>query len=273
MDDKIKVLIVDDNRELRETIKAFLSEQEDITVVGVAEDGKCALEYIKLQSPDIVILDVIMPVLDGIGVLSGLKRLDIEKKPLVIMMSTLGHDKMVQTAVAMGAGYFMAKPVDLGMLTERIRQLKGTEKLSYNHSYVSPMKRRISSVAAVEPTLDVEIMVSNIIKTIGVPAHIKGYQFLRDAIMWAVKDMEIINAVTKELYPGIAKRHMTTSSRVERAIRHAIEVAWQRGDLDTINKLFGYTVQTNKGKPTNSEFIAMIADKLRLQMKVPQMYS
>ena len=174
------------------------------------------------------------------------------------MISSFTNEAMIARAAASGASFYLPKPFDAKTLYQHI-------------SFFAKMREKADEKAVAEimaeDEFDIEIMVSNMIKTIGVPAHIKGYQFLRDAIIWVVEDMELINAVTKELYPGIAKKHKTTSSRVERAIRHAIEVSWQRGDVDTLNKLFGHTVKFTKDKPTNSEFIAMIADRIRLQIK------
>ncbi|HEY5583929.1 MAG TPA: sporulation transcription factor Spo0A [Ruminiclostridium sp.] len=273
---KIEVLIADDNREFGDILCEYLSNQNDIEVVGLARDGLEAVDLILQTSPDIAILDIIMPHLDGLGVLEKIGASNLEKKPLFIILSAVGQDKITQRALALGAEYYIVKPFDMDVLVNRIRQLKDN---TYSTS-VSSLSSSISSHRSdffntekrpahiTNTTRSVEIEVTNIMHEIGVPAHIKGYQYLRDAIMMVVKDLDVINSITKLLYPTIAKSYNTTPSRVERAIRHAIEVAWSRGQVEAIDKLFGYTVNIGKGKPTNSEFIAMIADKLRLEMKV-----
>jgi two-component system response regulator (stage 0 sporulation protein A) len=205
-----------------------------------------------------------MPHLDGLGVLERVNSMDISKKPLFIVLSAVGQDKITQRALALGAEYYVVKPFDMEVLVSRIRQLKNVTQSNIIKSAYSGEDLSRS----VPKPMNIEAEVTNIMHEIGVPAHIKGYQYLRDAIMMVVEDLEIINSITKQLYPSIAKEYNTTPSRVERAIRHAIEVAWSRGQIDTIDSLFGYTINIGKGKPTNSEFIAMVADKLRLEMKV-----
>ncbi|MCG8499043.1 MAG: sporulation transcription factor Spo0A [Firmicutes bacterium] len=266
LENKIRIVIADDNKDFCEIMCEYLNNQEDIEVVGVAKDGSEACELITALLPDVAILDVIMPHLDGLGVLEQLNAANLSHKPIYIMLSAVGQDKITQSAMALGAEYYVVKPFDINVLLERIRQLKGSiqvKKTPVNQAAVNDAKAAYGI-----PLKDVESSVTKVIHEIGVPAHIKGYQYLRDAIMMAIKDMEIINSITKQLYPNIARQYNTTPSRVERAIRHAIEVAWGRGQVEILNSLFGYTIQTSKGKPTNSEFIAMIADKLRLQMKV-----
>lgn len=264
-DKKIQVIIADDNKEFSEILSEYLNNQGDIEVIGTAKDGNEACELIAEKMPDIAILDIIMPNLDGLGVLEKIRSMQLKKRPLFIILSAVGQDKITQRALALGAEYYIVKPFDMDVLVSRIRQLKST-----NHSpiirsdYVSDVKSTYR--APVQRNLEVEV--TNVMHEIGVPAHIKGYQYLRDAIMMVVKDLDIINSITKQLYPSIARTYNTTPSRVERAIRHAIEVAWSRGQVETIDALFGYTVSHGKGKPTNSEFIAMVADKLRLDMKV-----
>lgn len=272
---KIDVLIADDNREFGDILCEYLSNQNDIEVVGLARDGLEAVDLILQNAPDIAILDIIMPHLDGLGVLERIAVSNLEKKPLFIVLSAVGQDKITQRALALGAEYYIVKPFDMDVLVNRIRQLKDN---TYLHAVSSSMSSSISShkseifnsrpahISNTSRSLEVEV--TNIMHEIGVPAHIKGYQYLRDAIMMVVKDLDVINSITKLLYPSIAKDYNTTPSRVERAIRHAIEVAWSRGQVEAIDKLFGYTVNIGKGKPTNSEFIAMIADKLRLELKV-----
>lgn len=274
---KIEVLIADDNREFGDILCEYLSNQNDIEVVGLARDGFEAVDLILQNTPDIAILDIIMPHLDGLGVLEKISASSLEKKPLFIVLSAVGQDKITQRALALGAEYYIVKPFDMDVLVNRIRQLKNN---TYAHTVSTSLSSSISlhksdsyntekkPVHITNTSRSLEVEVTNVMHEIGVPAHIKGYQYLRDAIMMVVKDLDVINSITKLLYPSIAKEYNTTPSRVERAIRHAIEVAWSRGQVDAIDALFGYTVNIGKGKPTNSEFIAMIADKLRLELKV-----
>lgn len=267
----ISVLIADDNKEFCNILSDYFSSQKDITVVGVAKDGIEVLELIEETKPDLVVLDIIMPHLDGLGVLERLNTMNINPMPRIIILSAVGQDKITQRAIALGADYYVVKPFDMDVLSNRIRDMfSGTtggdavrRTSGVQSSSVLDVKVKSSS-----QVVDLETEITNIIHEIGVPAHIKGYMYLREAITLVVNDIELLSAVTKELYPAIAKKYNTTASRVERAIRHAIEVAWSRGQVDTINKLFGYTIHNEKGKPTNSEFIAMVADKLRLKNKV-----
>lgn len=256
---KRRVLIMDDNEVYSKKLKSELEITGEFEVIGCASNGKEGLEYYSMYMPDVVVLDVVMPIMDGFGVLS---RINSKKcmDSTIIVVSGYENENTIFKIASMGADYYISKTIDVTEIVERITMF--TSQKAEN----TPEKLEDIFINKVEEdeSANIEAMVSNIIKVVGVPAHIKGYQFLRDAIIWTIEDMGIINAVTKELYPGIAKKHNTTSSRVERAIRHAIEVAWERGDIETINKLFGYTIHTSKGKPTNSEFIAMIADKLRL---------
>lgn len=261
----IQVVIADDNREFSDILCEYLNNQENIEVAGVARDGVEAYELIVDKMPDVAILDIIMPHLDGLGVLEKLNATPMAKKPLFIMLSAVGQDKITQRALALGAEYYIVKPFDMDVLVSRIKQLKDiSHTVVVKPDSVGEMK---TSYRQSSPK-NLELEVTSIMHEIGVPAHIKGYQYLRDAIMMVVKDLDIINSITKQLYPTIAKEYNTTPSRVERAIRHAIEVAWSRGQMEAIDSLFGYTISTGKGKPTNSEFIAMVADKLRLEIKV-----
>jgi len=250
----IKVAIADDNREFVNLIQEYLTGQSDFELVGVAYNGEQILTIIEEKSPDIVILDIIMPHLDGIGVLERLNSLS-GRRPKVIMLTAFGQENITQRVVELGADYYILKPFNIDVLASRIRQLATT----------ITMQRPVVAQAIKARPVDVEV--TNIIREIGIPAHIKGYQYLRDAIMMIIEEMELLGAVTKVLYPRIADKYSTTPSRVERAIRHAIEVAWGRGNMDMINRLFSYTVKLEKGKPTNSEFMAMVADKLRLEMR------
>lgn len=250
----IKVAIADDNREFAGIMQEFLQSQADIEFVGVAYNGEQILTIIEEQQPDVVILDIIMPHLDGIGVL---EQMNVKggKRPKIIMLTAFGQEAITQRVVELGADYYVLKPFNMDVLVSRIRQLATS---------ISSQRPVVAQAIRARP---VDVEVTNIIREIGIPAHIKGYQYLRDAIMMIIAEIELLGAVTKVLYPMIAEKYQTTPSRVERAIRHAIEVAWSRGNIDMINRLFGYTVKLEKGKPTNSEFMAMIADKLRMEMR------
>ena len=274
-DSKISVLIADDNKEFCSILNDYLLNQKDIVVTGIAKDGREALELIVERKPDLVILDIIMPHLDGLGVLEKLNTMDLEKTPRIIILSAVGQDKITQQAITLGADYYTVKPFDMEVFTKRIREMfnsaptiQESSAQSNRVSYPTTSSYILTSEPKSKTPVDLETEITNIIHEIGVPAHIKGYMYLREAITMVVNDMELLSAVTKELYPSIAKKYKTTASRVERAIRHAIEVAWGRGQIEAINKLFGYTVHNDKGKPTNSEFIAIIADKLKLKNKV-----
>ena len=272
---KISVLIADDNKEFCSILNDYLLNQKDIVVIGIAKDGREALELIEEKKPDLVILDIIMPHLDGLGVLERINTMRLEKVPRIIILSAVGQDKITQQAITLGADYYTVKPFDMEVFTKRIREMfnsaptiQESSAQSNRVSYPTTSSYILTSEPKSKTPVDLETEITNIIHEIGVPAHIKGYMYLREAITMVVNDMELLSVVTKELYPSIAKKYNTTASRVERAIRHAIEVAWGRGQVDAINKLFGYTIHTEKDKPTNSEFIAIIADKLRLKNKV-----
>lgn len=260
MERKISVLIADDSQEYAAAAEKYLKTDSDIEVIGCAYDGAEALEMVKLCKPDVLLLDIVMPNIDGIGVLERLQY--IQNPPRVIVVTAAATENIAQQCFALNASYFLAKPVEFESLLHRIKMFGVSMTDSGNKT-----EKEFSLPGGGKNTPDMETLVTNIIHEIGIPAHIKGYQYLRYAIMLVVDNLEIINSITKELYPNVAKKYSTTPSRVERAIRHAIEVAWDRGDMDVLNSFFGYTIATSKGKPTNSEFIAMIADKLRLQMK------
>ena len=239
-------------------------------VIGLAKDGEEAIDMITNIAPDVVLLDVIMPHLDGIGVLEKINMIKSEKKPTCIMLSAVGQDNITQRAISLGAEYYVVKPFDIELLIKRIRQLKDFKPSQNSNNFISrEIKTQYIDISPEEKKNEenLEALVTNVIHEVGVPAHIKGYQYLREAIIMVVKDIDVINQITKSLYPQIAFKFNTTPSRVERAIRHAIEVAWGRGDQKTVENIFGYTISAAKGKPTNSEFIAMIADKLRLELK------
>ncbi|MCL6479688.1 MAG: sporulation transcription factor Spo0A [Peptococcaceae bacterium] len=250
---QIKLVIADDNKEFCELLKEFINQQDDLILAGVANNGLEALELIEKHSPDIVVLDIIMPHLDGIGVLEKLATGCIANRPRVIMLTAFGQESVTQRAVELGADYYILKPFDFSVLAARIRQLSDGINVQY--------------ISAVKPK-NLDVAVTNIIHEMGVPAHIKGYHYLRDAILMVINEINLLGAVTKELYPMIAQKYQTTPSRVERAIRHAIELAWDRGNVEMMTKFFGYTINLERGKPTNSEFIAMVADKLRIEAKV-----
>lgn len=256
---KIKVCIVDDNRELVEMMCEYFNEQDDIEVVGTAFNGRECLSLLDEMEPDVLILDLIMPHIDGLAVLDTIKQNGKGQSPSIIMLTAFGQEEVMKRAVDYGASYFILKPFDFANLVQKVREVYRYNSLSL----VSETPLKVNTIQQAEPNLEASI--TNIIHEIGVPAHIKGYLYLREAITMVYNDIELLGSITKILYPDIAKQFNTTASRVERAIRHAIEVAWSRGNIDAITELFGYTINVSKAKPTNSEFIAMVADKLRLE--------
>ena len=253
MDQCFNVLIADGSEAFCDELCQQLRVADGYRLVGAATDGLSAVELLKKYQPDVMVLDLMLPKLDGIAVLKA--AAELERRPASVVMSTFVTNHVASQAANLGAQYFMLKPCDPRAVIERLCELG--ENVSTSHGGSLPTKQNAN----------LESMVTSVIHEIGVPAHIKGYQYLREAIMLAVADMDVINAITKVLYPQVAKTFQTTPSRVERAIRHAIEVAWDRGDLETLQRFFGYTVSNTKGKPTNSEFIALIADRLQLQIK------
>ena len=244
-----RVLIADTGEDFRRSLASGFTGEADMQVVGQTGDGVELLRMARELEPDAVVMELVLTGMDGMEVLEGLSKL--ERRPKIIILSSYVRGNVADMAAARGADYYLTKPCSGEMVLERVRQLTSANGLDPEE----------------EKRVNLETQVTAIIHEVGVPAHIKGYQYLREAILIAVQDMDVINAVTKVLYPEVAKRFGTTASRVERAIRHAIEVAWDRGDLETLQKYFGYTVSNTKGKPTNSEFIAMIADRLQLQRK------
>ena len=250
MENRIKVVLADANENFRTMLQQTIENTGEFDVVGSAGDGAEAWKMIERERPQLVITDVILPELDGFALLRRVKELP--HPPQVVVVSAFCSQRTVREAAELGVHFFLPKPCSEQSLLERIREAVHP---------VNPDERGEFPAA-------LEGIVTAMIHEIGVPAHIKGYQYLREAIMIAVGDMDVINAVTKVLYPEVARRYSTTPSRVERAVRHAIEVAWDRGDLETLQRYFGYTVSNTKGKPTNSEFIAMIADRIRLQRKI-----
>ena len=251
MDNQTTVMIADNTEEFCSSLVTTLQRSEGFRVVGTANDGEQAVRMIMEKQPQILVLDLMLAKKDGLSVLKTISTM--ERRPAVLATTGFITDYVASAAANLGVQYLMLKPCDMTALAERLEEIRGGQN-------AKPQSRQNGKQS-------IEAMVTSIIHEIGVPAHIKGYQYLREAIIIAVNDMDVINAITKVLYPQVAKAFQTTPSRVERAIRHAIEVAWDRGDLDTLQRFFGYTVSNTKGKPTNSEFIALIADKLQLQLK------
>lgn len=255
---KIRVCLVDDNQELVRVMEDYFETQQDIEIVGVAHNGRESLELLTNTNPDVVILDIIMPHMDGLAVLKEMRDLNFKKQPQVIMLTAFGQEDVMKKAADLGASYFILKPFDLEYLADQVRQVYGKPRIERKTAKHTDHKQK---------KFDLEASITNIIHEVGVPAHIKGYMYLREAIAMIFNNVELLGSITKVLYPDIAKKYNTTPSRVERAIRHAIEVAWSRGNIDSISELFGYTVSSSKAKPTNSEFIAMVADHLRLEYR------
>ena len=251
MESKKRILIADAGEEFRRSIVDAAEREPDFTVIAGTADGEELVRLARQLVPDAVVMDMILDGIDGLEVVQSLRGLD--HPPQILVLSSYAHSAVAGKAAEYGAGYLMAKPCRMDTLFERLRTLLETGVAEEENTGIS--------------SRDLERKVTSIIHEIGVPAHIKGYQYLREAIIFTVNDMDAINAVTKVLYPAVARKFSTTASRVERAIRHAIEVAWDRGDLETLQKYFGYTVSNAKGKPTNSEFIAMISDRIFLEQK------
>ena len=257
----MNVDIADDNQKILDVLENIISMDKELNLVGKAKNGEEMCQIIKDRQPDVVLLDLIMPKMDGLTVMEKVNQDNsVNKRPYFIVITAVGQERITEDAFNRGANYYVMKPFNNDMLLDRIKSVR---KMFRNYEKKSE-NGKMEGTAGAE---DLESRVTNMLHEIGIPAHIKGYHYLRDAIIMAVKDMDVLNAITKILYPTVAKKYQTTSSRVERAIRHAIEVAWSRGKMDTIDELFGYTVSTGKGKPTNSEFIALIADKIRLEYK------
>jgi len=255
MKNKKRVLIVDDNKDFCENLRNNLALSENLEVVATAYDGKMAYDIILETKPDVVVTDIVMPVMDGLSLLNRINNSTISPKPKVIVMSATGYDSIISNVMRLGAEFYFIKPFEISALEERINEVLDNRSTG------------VSGCVKAQSKGDLETNITMYIQQLGVPAHIKGYQYIRDAIMMVIEDMDAINSITKFLYPTVAKHYNTTSSRVERAIRHAIEVAWDRGNPEFLDDMFGYTIMSSKGKPTNSEFIAMIADKIRLEMK------
>ena len=271
--ENVNVVIVDDNPMILNTLDEVISSEAGLSVIGRADNGKDAIDMIKDTQPDVVLLDLVMPQMDGITVVENIKKkTSMLKNPAFIILSAVGGEQMTEEAFQAGANYFLMKPFDKDILVNKIRRIgKRPVRPVPGKVLEAPLKAATPEEAAMNREEymkeHLETDITKMLHELGIPAHIKGYQYLRDAISMVVRDREMMEAVTKILYPEIAKKNLTSSSRVERAIRHAIEVAWGRGSLEVIDELFGYTISTGKGKPTNSEFIALIADKICLDYK------
>ena len=259
--EKLNVAIADDNERMLNLLGEIVESDKDLKLVGKAMDGEDIYHIIRDKEPDVVLLDLIMPKIDGISVMEmiGADK-TVKKQPNFIIVTAIGQERITEDAFEKGAAFYILKPFRNETILQRIKSSGHAEK------NVAPYTDY--TVYAEPSEEDLETQVTELLHEIGIPAHIKGYQYLRDAIVMSVNDMEMLNSITKILYPTIAKKYQTTSSRVERAIRHAIEVAWSRGKMDTIDEMFGYTIHNGKGKPTNSEFIALITDRIRLEHKM-----
>ena len=258
----LSVAIADDNQRILDLMEEIINMDKELNVVGKAKNGEEMCQIIRNKQPDVVLLDLIMPKMEGLTVMEHVNQDKmVNKRPYFIVVTAVGQEKITEDAFNKGANYYIMKPFNNEMLLNRIKSVR---KMFRNNTEKKIEETKGKTTVGEE---DLENRVTNMLHEIGIPAHIKGYHYLRDSIIMAVEDMDVLNAITKVLYPTVAKKYQTTSSRVERAIRHAIEVAWNRGKLDTLDELFGYTVSTGKGKPTNSEFIALIADTIQLEYK------
>ncbi len=270
MKKNIKVLVADNSEFAKNDLKDFLQNNDKVQFAGVVDNGRDAYRTIIDEAPDIVLIDVILPVMDGFTVIEKINvNKSIKKKPLFIIISSMGNQSMVEYACKLGVIYYIMKPYNLDSMLHRILQaamLHMRSEWDVKKKERTYVMQEYGMSNYMETTLENDV--TDIIREIGIPAHIKGYQYIREAIMLTVNDMNLLNYITKLLYPTIAKKYKTTSSSVERAIRHAIEVAWNKGQIDVLEEMFGYTISAGKGKPTNSEFIALIADKLRLEYRM-----
>ncbi len=261
MQNKSSILLVDDNKEFCSLVEEYFADIEEFDMIGVANNGLEALEILKDNPPNVLILDLIMPHLDGIGVMEEMYKSNISKDVKTIILTAFGQEEFAQQVSELGAKYYIMKPVDLDKLVARIKQLTSANK-GYNETI------DLSNKYSQRPEISLDRKITEVLHHLGVPAHIKGYLYLREAIELVIKDINLLGAVTKELYPAVAEKFHTTSSKVERAIRHAIDVTWERGNISSLNKYFKNTVSKKSGKATNSQFIARIADELRLEMKI-----
>ncbi len=294
--DEICVAMADDSINFCESLKDYFDELNDISLTKVLHDGLETVDYLKENDPDVLLLDIVMPNLDGIGVLKTIRSQDPSKKTKIIIVSALGQERITRKALDLGADFFVVKPFDFPMLADRIREemRDDTEIKSFSEDrpfftngsadknfypslsagtfgvpsgfYREPILQEANQpLSAGDPSL--ERTVSRLLHDMGVPAHIKGYLYLKEGISLIYQNVEMIGAITKEVYPRIAEKFATSPTRVERAIRHAIEVSWNRGQLEFLHEVFGYTINMKKGKPTNGEFMAMLADKIRMDFR------
>lgn len=257
----INVIVADDNIEFCNVMRDYFMTQVDINLIGTAFDGLEALEMIKKKKPDLVILDIIMPNLDGLGVLEKLNETKTEPMPRIIVLTAVGQDVVAQRAIALGADYYVVKPFDMEVFTRRMRQM-------FDNTLYGGKEKTTARYMGSDETGNIETDITRIINGIGIPANLKGYTYLRKAITLAVNEPKMLSSMTRELYPTVAEIYNTTGSRVERAIRHAIDIAWSRGQFENIYDIIGYSACREKTKPSNSEFIAMVADRLRMDRKV-----
>lgn len=253
----VRVVVADDNQQLRDMIVQYLEQQEGIELAGAAANGTEALHLVKEKEPDVLVCDMIMPQMDGYGVLERLRGLS--RAPAVIALTALGRDDFIARAINLGACYYMVKPFDFSLLAQRVIEAAGDHVLTECTGIRLPVQQDDTATSSLEERI------ANLFLTVGIPAHIKGYQYLREAVKMVIDNPDLMGRITKELYPGIAHRFGTTSSKVERAIRHAIEVAWNRGRIEALDEAFGRNVCSLDDKPTNGEFIALVSDRLRIK--------
>ncbi|ADY56381.1 response regulator receiver protein [Syntrophobotulus glycolicus DSM 8271] len=263
MTNKVKIIVAEDNKNLCQILQDYIQRDDNFELVGMAYNGLEAWEQIQKQDPDLVIMDLVMPNLDGLEVLERINGRASINRPKIIMLTAFGHETLTHQAMVMGVDYFILKPFDLEILGKRIRTL--TQDIEVTNT---PPLQVCTSIATAGKAINLNVEVTTMMHQLGIPAHVKGYQYIRDAIMMVIEDVSLLGAVTKELYPAIAKKYNTAPSRVERGIRHAIELAWERGHMETLKRIFGYSMNIERQKPTNSEFIALLADKLRVMSKV-----
>jgi len=264
MTKRVKIVIAEDNRNLCQILREYLQRDQSFQLMGIAYNGLDVWELIQKHDPDLVLMDLIMPNLDGWEVLERINARASVPRPKIVVLTAFGHESLTNQAILMGVDYFILKPFDLDILSKRIKALT-------QEAEVTNTTLRTAAYSAAMPVrqgVEMDIKVTNVMHRLGIPAHVKGYQYIRDAILMVIKDVSLLGAVTKELYPAIAKKYNTTPSRVERGIRHAIELAWERGHMETLKRIFGCSMNIERQKPTNSEFIALLADKLRLLSKV-----
>ena len=255
---KIRVAVADDNQQLRDMIISYLKDQDGIEIVGAAGNGVECIRLLEEKEPDVLVCDMIMPQMDGFGVMERMPSLRISHQPGIIALTALGRDDFIARAINLGASYYMVKPFDFGVLAQRIFETAGKES-SADVLGVRIRREKEGNGSSLEERI------ANLFLTVGIPAHIKGYQYLREAVKMVIDNPDLMGRITKELYPGIARRFGTTSSKVERAIRHAIEVAWNRGRIEALDEAFGRNVCSLDDKPTNGEFIALVSDRLRMK--------